>query len=143
MIQLNYEIKCIGSNCICKNKNIKEKTFFLPIPIENNVSLLECVNSFLKPKKFTKFCQNCHKEVTLTQTCTFKKFPDILILQLQRTKPIYESNVLGFIKELELPYQDDKKAIYELYAVCNHLGSQYAGHYFTYAKQKIKNQMKV
>ena len=90
------------------------------------------------------------------------KLPKILVIQLKRFSKDGGSNKYGGISrmmgstknsdlidypvkgldmgEYLLNKEDDKEYIYDLYAVSNHMGSLYGGHYTAHCKNGLDNQ---
>jgi len=138
--------------------SIKPESFFildLPIrqtPGEQNqdksskISLYDCFDLFVKPELLidenawynenTKTYENAKKQIL------FWNFPKILIITLKRFSPDGTQKMPDLI-EFPLENLDLSKYIkgynasqyvYDLYAVCNHIGNIYIGHYTAFVK---------
>ena len=141
-------IEC--SNCPYKYERY-ENTFFLPISLtsendENERKSIDLESNFKKlfeTEKMQMACPDC-KMRSLCKMNKILKFPKTLIFQLQR----FQFNGSIYVKsdvKVDFPFNlfdleefSESKMVpeYELYAVCNHTGSKYGGHYFTYSKIK-------
>ena len=72
------------------------------------------------------------------------KLPNILIIQLKRfdsrgrkvdPKITFDMNNMDLTKYISSAKEDKSRYKYELYAVCNHSGSENGGHYWAYCKR--------
>jgi len=132
-----------------KNKvtNIKPEDFFmvhLPIPDKNEPTIEECFDLYLKDELLEGENGIINPETNQYEDITKKtvvcKFPEILIVDLQRFKLTShlkkKQNMIHYAEILDLTKYDSYK--YQLYGIINHSGSVYGGHYTCF----IKNQNK-
>ncbi|XP_048054270.1 ubiquitin carboxyl-terminal hydrolase 12-like isoform X2 [Megalobrama amblycephala] len=77
------------------------------------------------------YCDECDEKRDTTLSCEIHEYPEILPLHLKRFE--YVNRVCGFVKNdcpmdvpLHLPLQEHE---YSLYAVINHTGTRFGGHY--------------
>jgi ubiquitin C-terminal hydrolase len=118
----------------------------LPIPQEKNVGILDCFDMYVGVEilygdnawynEETKQRENIQKHIT------FWSLPKILIISLKRFSPDGKDKTDQFV-DFPLDNLDLSKYIcgynpsqyqYELYAVCNHIGNTYMGHYTAFVK---------
>ena len=134
-----------------KITTIKPEDFFiihLPMPEKNESTIEECFDLYLKDELLegengiiNPITQQYENVIKRTVVC---KFPEILIIDLQRFKLATilkkKQNIIHYNAILDLTkYINSTETYrYELYAVINHSGSIYGGHYTCY----IKNQNK-
>ena len=118
---------------------------------DNDITIYDCIDLYTYPEKLQGENQWFNEELGEKQDAMkktlFYKFPDILIINLKRfnyTQMKQTSLVKYPIENLDLtnyiiPYRDRPKYIYDLYAVCNHIGrSPDSGHYTSYIKNGDK-----
>jgi ubiquitin carboxyl-terminal hydrolase 8 len=132
--------------------SIKPENYFildLPIPNTNRkkINIYDCFDSYVHPEilvgdnawynEKTKLKEDIHKRIT------FWSFPKILIITLKRFSPDGTSKKQDLI-DFPLDNLDLSKYIngynasqykYELYAICNHIGNVYMGHYTAFVKK--------
>lgn len=93
------------------------------------------------------FCENCKKKQRAIKKIEIYNAPKILIIQIKRfsqrdkinTKvnfPLTDLDISNYI----LSKEKDKKIKYDLFAVANHYGSLYFGHYTAFCKNSITNK---
>ena len=131
--------------------SIKPENYFvldLPIPNINNkkINIYDCFDSYVQPEVLigenswynekTKLKEDIQKRIT------FWSFPKILIITLKRFSPdgtSKKNELIDFpLDNLDLSrYINGYNASqykYELYAICNHIGNVYMGHYTAFIK---------
>ena len=134
-----------------KVTTIKPEEFFivhLPMPEKNEATIEECFDLYIKDELLegengiiNPKTQQHEDVIKKTVIC---KFPEILIIDLQRFKLTTilkkKQNIIHYDAFLDLTkYTNSTDSYkYELYGVINHSGSIYGGHYTSY----IKNQNK-
>ncbi|KAM4690086.1 ubiquitin carboxyl-terminal hydrolase 21 [Rhinophrynus dorsalis] len=125
----------------------------LPIPkkgfTSGKVSLLDCFSLFTKEEELNSenapICDRCRQRTRSTKKLTIQRFPQILVLHLNRFSttrfsikkcsvsvdfPLHRLNLKEFASEKA------GNPVYNLYALCNHSGSVHYGHYTAYCKDK-------
>jgi ubiquitin carboxyl-terminal hydrolase 8 len=142
------EIRSMDSNI---THSIHPEHFFvldLPIPHMNNnkIELLNCFDKYVDVEilhgdnawynEETKQRENVQKHIT------FWNLPKVLIITLKRFSPDGQHKTDQFV-DFPLDNLDLSKYIcgynpsqynYELYAVCNHIGNTYMGHYTAFVR---------
>jgi ubiquitin C-terminal hydrolase len=137
----------VKASVIVKNKatSIKPEDFFmihLPIPEKNEPTIEECFDLYLKDELLDGENGILNTETNQYEDIIKKtvvcKFPEILLVDLQRFKLTShlkkKQNMIHYSEILDLSRYDSNK--YQLYAVINHTGGIYGGHYTCF----IKNQ---
>lgn len=132
-------------------RSIKPESFFvLDVPVAcNNItftSLYECMDQFTKPEILdgdnawlndnTKQKESVHKQIK------FWNFPPVLVIKMNRfsqdgmrrlnhmiTFPVDELNLTKYVCGYNA-----SSYIYELYGLCNHIGSVTGGHYTAFVR---------
>ncbi|XP_060085608.1 ubiquitin carboxyl-terminal hydrolase 2-like [Ylistrum balloti] len=125
----------------------------VPIPKRGSqVSIQQCINLFMKEEELDHderpTCEQCKKRKACTKSFSIQRFPQILVLHLKRfSQGRYSQKVsscVDFPSTLDMSdYASEKGAsrvIYNLYAVSNHIGSVYSGHYTAYCKHPYSNE---
>lgn len=157
------------SNVKCHKCNTQTFTFenftnlSLQIPDEyaTNVELVDCLKTFTDQETLTNtekyYCEICKERVDASKKIYIWEAPEILIIHFKRFKTypsssIANSNLISKIQtQIMFPLNDldikdclceihKKSSIYDLYAVVEHSGSYYSGHYFSYCKSPINNK---
>ncbi|KAK3547160.1 hypothetical protein QTP86_015625 [Hemibagrus guttatus] len=118
----------------------------LPIPKTSDsragVTLRECLDLFSHEEKLSKenspMCETCNRCTETTKSLTIQRFPKILVIHLKRFTAsrysIRKSTVpVSFpLTGLDLgPFgpSDCGPVLYDLYALCDHMGTVNMGHY--------------
>ena len=118
---------------------------------KNGITLDDCLDEFAKPETLSEndawFCPQCQKHRRATKTFELWKCPDILVVHLKRfssSSGRFQRDKLDIfvdfpVEGLDLTsrialHEENKSAIYDLFAVDNHYGSLGGGHYTAYAK---------
>jgi ubiquitin carboxyl-terminal hydrolase 8 len=132
---------------------LKPENFFildLPILMENECSIYDCFDLFTKQEKMEGdnawFNEKTNAKEDIQKQITFWNFPKILIITFKRFS--YDgmnkiNNLIHFpLDNLDLSKYvkgyNAKSYKYELYGVCNHIGSVMGGHYTAFVKNKRK-----
>mmetsp|Transcript_23782 Transcript_23782/g.31084 ORF Transcript_23782/g.31084 Transcript_23782/m.31084 type:complete len:1149 (-) Transcript_23782:213-3659(-) len=113
-------------------------------------TLQHCFDKFTKPEKLDKdnpwYCSKCQDFRQATKTLQLWRIPDILILVLKRFEfrnVLYRDKLEAYIdfpingldmSSFCLGESSDVPAIYDLFAVSNHMGRMGFGHYTAYAR---------
>ncbi|XP_064651621.1 ubiquitin carboxyl-terminal hydrolase 2-like [Lineus longissimus] len=120
----------------------------LPIPKRStSVNLEDCIKLFTQEEVLDgdekPTCARCKGRRRCTKSFSMQKFPKILVLHLKRfSQERYRGKLTTSVnfplKDLDLsPFTADKSVgggKYNLYAVSNHSGTTYSGHYTAYCK---------
>ncbi len=129
--------------------SIKPESYFvmnLPIPSKSSVSIYDCFDIFTQSEILSGenawLNEKTGKKEDIRKNITFWNFPSILIITLKRFTPDGSRKHQGLISfpltDLDLSkYVSGYKPssyIYDLYAVCNHTGSVYGGHYTAFVR---------
>ncbi|CAG8521231.1 19777_t:CDS:10 [Dentiscutata erythropus] len=144
---LTNETKCLT----CETVTSRDESFLdLSIDIEQNSSVTSCLRQFSASEmlchKNKFFCDVCCGYQEAEKRMKIKKLPNVLALHLKRFK--YQEKLQRYIKlsyRVVFPFElrlfntcddmEDPDRLYELYAVCVHIGSgPYHGHYVTLVK---------
>ena len=136
--------KCIllQSEDYCKNDFLYQNENY------DNITLDDCLHLFNMEEELESgnewLCKMCRNKVSAKKKLEFFYLPKILCLCLSRFKrigddykkndkyidfPINNLNMNKYIKE-----NNNLKYIYDIYAVCEHYGSRYGGHYTAICK---------
>jgi ubiquitin carboxyl-terminal hydrolase 8 len=121
----------------------------LPIPEKTNMftklSLYDCFDLYVKGETLEGdnawYNEKTSQKESVNKRISFWSFPSILVVDLKRFDSMGKKNsvlvdvpvdnfdlskyVIGYNKETY---------VYELYGICNHMGNQHGGHYFSYIK---------
>ncbi|XP_076366912.1 ubiquitin carboxyl-terminal hydrolase 2-like [Tachypleus tridentatus] len=143
--QLRSSLKCT----VCGYNSVTFDPFWdLSLPIlkcGSRVTLQQCLELFTKEEKLDgdekPYCSKCKTRQTCLKNFTIHKFPSILVLHLKRFSPS-ERFRAKLNTEVEFPMTGldlglyasknsrvSHSTLYNLYAVCNHSGSTFSGHY--------------
>ena len=128
---------------------IKPESFFimdLPIPTNKPCSIYDCFDLFTNPEILNGdnawLNEKTGQKEDIQKRMTFWNFPKILVITLKRFSPDGMNKINGLI-DFPLDNLNLSKYIsgynassylYELYAVCNHMGNIYMGHYTSFVK---------
>lgn len=138
------EIKSVDGNTIHSSKS--EQYFILDLPMAPN--MMDCFRNFIAPE-LLQGDNAWHNDKTGNKESAIKQmrfwnFPKILVITLKRfTNHMSKSNAfVDFpIEGLDLSeFAHDYNAhryVYDLYAVCNHMGGVNGGHYNAFVKNKM------
>ncbi|XP_045528631.1 ubiquitin carboxyl-terminal hydrolase 2-like isoform X2 [Pieris brassicae] len=145
--QLKSTLRCTH----CKHDSVTFDPFWdlsLPIPSRTgNLKLQQCLQHFVKEEELDgdekPTCSKCGVRRKCLKWFTVQKFPQVLVLHLKRFSPTERfRGKLSVVVEFPLtgldmsPLSANKtsSAVYNLYAVSNHSGTTYSGHYTAYCK---------
>lgn len=118
---------------------------------KSGISLDDCLDELVKPEILSQndawYCPKCKAHRRATKTFELWKSPDILVIHLKRFSTghsRYSRDKLDVfvdfpVEGLDLTSrvamrEEDKSAVYDLFAVDNHYGSMGGGHYTAYAQ---------
>lgn len=131
----------------CGYRSVNFEPFWdlaLPIPQSRaNLTLSECLQLLIKKETLLVNCETCNKETMCFKHYTINKLPKVLVIYVKRyaiVKGFYRSKVNCFIDyplagwDLKNFTESRQSCIYNLYAVCNHSGTMYCGHYTSYCR---------
>lgn len=144
--QLKSTLQCL----VCKNKSVTFEIFWdlsLPLPsytsynssvsitdILRNFTLEEILDNREKPR-----CSQCKIEQRMSKSYSFQKLPKYLVLHLKRFQTTSSYRKLSTVVQFPMTGLDMSpflaKAVissprtYNLYAVSNHMGTPFTGHY--------------
>ncbi|XP_068615479.1 ubiquitin carboxyl-terminal hydrolase 2-like isoform X1 [Brachionichthys hirsutus] len=146
--QLKSSVTCT----VCGSRSTMFDPFWdLSIPVaqknSGEVTLKDCLRLFTKEDVLDgeekPTCDRCKARRRCTKRFSVQKFPQILVLHLKRfsDSKIRASKLSTYVnfplKELDLrefATESGEHAVYNLYAVSNHLGSALGGHYTAYCR---------
>jgi ubiquitin C-terminal hydrolase len=136
-----------------------ESYFMVDLPIPGNTrttsptTLYDCFNEFTKREELTGenawWNEKTNQKEDIAKNMTFWNFPKILVITLKRFSPDGQhknNELVDFpLDNLVLsPYvsgYNPSSYVYELYGVCNHIGSVHGGHYTAFVK-RAANQVR-
>ncbi|XP_077369677.1 ubiquitin carboxyl-terminal hydrolase 21 [Festucalex cinctus] len=117
----------------------------LPIPkrcTAGEVTLKECLDLFSQEERLDKenspMCERCNRHTESTKRLSIQRFPHVIVIHLNRftTSRWSISKSTTYVSfpltNLDLgPYGpvDCGEVLYDLYAICNHVGTVNMGHY--------------
>lgn len=128
-----------------------EHYFILDLPIPNKdgaITLYDCMTEFSKSELLSGDNQ-WHNEKTGLKEDVYKKirfwnFPKILVITLKRfsangkkTEQLVDFPITDFDLSKYVEEYVPKKYVYDLYGICNHMGSTDGGHYTAFVKNKM------
>jgi len=130
------------------SRAIKPESYFildLPIP-KRNASLIDCFDAFTAAEMMEGenawFNETTGQKEDVKKKITFWNFPKILVVTLKRFSADGEKKIQDLvdfpIENLDLSKYvsgyNPKQYVYNLYAVCNHMGGTQGGHYTAFVK---------
>ncbi|XP_049883711.1 uncharacterized protein LOC126379127 isoform X1 [Pectinophora gossypiella] len=145
--QLKSTLRCTH----CNHDSVTFDPFWdlsLPIPSRTgNLKLQQCLQHFTREEELDgdekPTCSKCGVRRKCLKWFTVQKFPQVLVIHLKRFSPTERfRGKLNVLVEFPLTGLDmspfaatrGPQAIYNLYAVSNHSGTTYSGHYTAYCK---------
>lgn len=137
-----------------KTHSIKPDQYFildLHLPNKRNINIYNCLDLYTNEEEMTGenawFNEKTNKKEDIRKRIRFWNFPNILVITLHRFSfdgkskrnddvdfPLDNLNLSKYICGYK-----PKNYIYELYAVCNHSGNVYMGHYTAFVKNYTNN----
>ncbi len=110
---------------------------------QKEINIYDCLDSFFSTESLNDYkCSGCKTVVDINRKISIKRAPNHLIIHLKRfvanngsyiklsipvSFPLY-LNIFRYTEE-DIP---KKESIYHLYAVINHIGTMFDGHYYCY-----------
>eukprot|EP00091_Calanus_sinicus_P019968 TRINITY_DN5225_c0_g1_i2.p1 TRINITY_DN5225_c0_g1~~TRINITY_DN5225_c0_g1_i2.p1 ORF type:complete len:322 (-),score=54.63 TRINITY_DN5225_c0_g1_i2:691-1656(-) len=150
--QLKSTLRCSD----CNHESVTFEAFWdlsLGIPSKSGeVSLLDCLDTFTKEEVLDgdemPTCERCKTRRKSTKRYTLYRLPKILVVHLKRFSPSERSRnklsttVTFPLNGLNLSRYTDSvsNTSYNCYAISNHSGTLYSGHYTAYAKHAQSGQ---
>ncbi|CAH0404396.1 unnamed protein product [Chilo suppressalis] len=149
--QLKSTLRCTH----CRHDSVTFDPFWdlsLPIPSRTgSLKLQQCLQHFTKEEELDgdekPTCSKCGVRRKCLKWFTVQKFPQVLVIHLKRFSPTERfRGKLNVLVEFPLtgldmsPYaatsggNNSPAPVYNLYAVSNHSGTTYSGHYTAYCK---------
>ena len=136
---------------ITVDEEIKSRTyspicfFTLPIPKKKNITIYDCFDNFIKDELLVGdtqwHCDKTNNYYDAKKNTQFWDFPQILIVSFNRFDNFgnKKNDKINFcIENLDLSKYcvgyNKFKCQFELYAICNHIGTRNFGHYYAYCK---------
>lgn len=114
----------------------------LPVPkLKSECDIVDCLGLFMKEEVLegdeSPTCTKCKKRRSCTKRFSIQKFPPILVLHLKRfSQERYSRKITTLVnfpvKTLDLrefAAEKGQQTVYNLYAVSEHSGTTYGGHY--------------
>ncbi|KAL1139756.1 hypothetical protein AAG570_006733, partial [Ranatra chinensis] len=141
--QLKSTLQCT----VCNHCSTTFEVFWdlsLPLPSRTgSLRLSQCLEHFTKEEVLDgeemPTCSKCKTRRKCTKRFSIQKFPKILVLHLKRFSPSERYRKLSATVEFPLANLDmsaysstPQTSLYNLYAVSNHSGTAYSGHYTAY-----------
>lgn len=117
----------------------------LPMPIKKNINIYDCFDLYTENEKMTGdnawFNDKTNKKEDIKKRIRFWNFPNVLVITLKR----FTFDGKKRIDNVDFPLDNlnlskyvcgykPKSFKYELYAICNHSGNTYMGHYTAFIK---------
>jgi ubiquitin C-terminal hydrolase len=154
--ELFYGIQVTEILSIDKSKqhSTKPEQYFivdLPLPSKKNINIYDCFDLYTSEEKMVDenawFNEKTNRKEDITKRVRFWNFPNILVITFNRFsfdgKTKRDDKVIFPLDDLNLSeyvcgYAPNSYN-YELYAVCNHSGSVYMGHYTAFVKNYTNN----
>ncbi len=129
--------------------NNPEPYFMLDLPMvhKDNLSIIDCLEEYVKPERLEGenawYNDQMKKKQDVSKGIVFFSFPDILVLSIKRfsftNRSVKDNRLVTFpLENLDLTKYckgyNQESYKYDLYAVCNHIGSSDGGHYTAHIK---------
>ena len=130
--------------CGCKKIHHNYEMFsLLMVPLNNNNSLLECIDQYFNDENLSEWkCDNCNTIQKSEKTVRTWKNPEILMIAIKR----FDANLRKNNRNIQIPleldiskYSFDKNSKYTLCSVGYHLGSYHGGHYVCIGRENREN----
>ncbi|KJE95444.1 ubiquitin specific protease 41 [Capsaspora owczarzaki ATCC 30864] len=122
---------------------------------EEKITLQKCLSLFTKEEKLgvdeAWYCSKCQKHQQATKSMTLWRLPKLLIVQLKRFSfsRIYRDKLNSLVEfpltNLDLSdyvqgAEHDHTPVYDLFAVSNHYGMAFGGHYTAFTKYSRRGE---
>lgn len=135
-----------------KSNSVKPEQYFildLPIPASDGITTLyDCMTEFSKKELLTGdnkwYNETTNVKEDANKQIRFWNFPKILVITLKRfnTNGKKSEKFVNFpVTNLDLSkYVEDylpNKYVYDLYGICNHMGTTDGGHYTAFVKNQV------
>lgn len=133
--------------------SIKPEQYFivdLPMPNKNNINIYDCFDLYTENEQMTGdnawFNDKTNKKEDIKKRIRFWNFPNVLVITLKRFS--FDGNKRNDKVDFPLDNLNLSKYVcgykpksfkYELYAICNHSGNTYMGHYTAFVKNYTNN----
>ena len=149
-IQVSYLIEEDTQNILSVTP---EPYFILNLPIPNNTkspTLIDCFNLYVSKELLDGdnkvLNEKTGEKINATKNMMFWSFPSILVIDIKRFNSHNNKNqiLVDFpldnldLSEYVIGY-NKQSYVYDLYAVCNHSGSVFGGHYTSFIKNANGN----
>ncbi|GLV36935.1 Ubiquitin specific protease 2 [Carabus blaptoides fortunei] len=127
----------------------------LPIPQRQGpLRLTQCLEHFTREETMDgdekPTCSKCKERRKCTKSFSIQKFPKILVIHLKRFSPterfrgklnvVIDFPLLGLDLSSYAANKSQTECLYNLYAISNHSGTTYSGHYTGYCKHPYTGQ---
>lgn len=115
--------------------------FLLPIPMKKSITIYDCLDLYVENEEISITDEKTKENVSCIRNIRAWRFPNVLILCFNRFTndrvkinlpidfPINDLNLNKYVVGYE-----KQKSIYDLFAICNHMGGLGGGHYTAYCK---------
>lgn len=135
--QVMTKLKNIDNDKIVSTSYQPVCFFALPVTV-NECNIYDCIDLYLKDELISLAIDN--EETTVRKSITVTKFPNILIITLNRFDSLNNkiNSVVDIPEILDMSRYSKKPIEYDLYTICNHTGSCNSGHYTSYCKNNNK-----
>ena len=129
--------------------NNPEPYFMLDLPMvdKEDIYILDCLDEYIKPEKLEGdnawYNEKKKKKEDVSKGIVFFSFPEILVLSIKRfnyiNRSVKDNRLVKFpLENLDLTKYckgyNKESYVYNLYGVCNHVGSSDGGHYTAHIK---------
>jgi ubiquitin C-terminal hydrolase len=130
--------------CGCKKIHYNYEMFsLLMVPLNNNNSLLECIDQYFNDENLSEWkCDHCNTIQKSEKTVRTWKNPEILMIGIKR----FDANLRKNNRNIQIPleldifsYSLDNKSRYTLCSVGYHIGSYHGGHYVCIGRENREN----
>lgn len=138
----------------CGSRSVTFEAFWdLSLPVTNDaqrINITQCMELLTKKEIFSARCEKCGMNREFSRKYSIARFPRVLMVHLKRFTPA--NHLIGtskITKIVDFPINDWNlkqfsnhagSYIYDLYAVCNHIGNTFSGHYTAYCKHPYTGQ---
>jgi len=117
--------------------------FLVPIPLKKDITIYDCLDLYTINEEIAITDEKTKESVNCIRNIRAWRFPNVLILCFNRFTndrvkinlpidfPINNLNLNKYVVGYE-----KQKSIYDLFAICNHMGGLDGGHYTAYCKNE-------